>query len=497
MSTRASGILLHPTSLPGPHGSGDCGPGAYAFVDWLAAAGQQLWQILPLTGIGPGNSPYMSPSAFAGNVLLVDLAALARDGWLTAAEITPLPGESGWVDFARMVPFRLERLALAAGRFRAQATAEARDAFHAYCDREASWLDDYALFMALSEVHPGVGWQDWPAALAAREPSAVAAARAAHAQRMHVWRFAQWAFDTQWAALRRYAHARGIRIIGDVPIFVAPGSVDVWAHRDLFDLDAGGRPRVVAGVPPDYFSETGQRWGNPLYRWDAHRADGFAWWIARMRRAFEHVDVVRIDHFRGFLGCWEIPADQPTAVNGQWVPSPGAALFEAVTAALGPQAVIAEDLGVITPDVIALRRALGYPGMRILQFAWDAGADNPFLPHLYEPGTVVYTGTHDNDTTVGWWAAATDHERSHVRRYLATDGHEIAWTFVRAAWASVADSALAPMQDILELPTACRMNYPGRETGWWTWRFEWQQVQPWHAERLAELTRTYGRQAGD
>ncbi|HSM23182.1 MAG TPA: 4-alpha-glucanotransferase, partial [Rubrivivax sp.] len=293
--------------------------------------------------------------------------------------------------------------------------------------------------------------------------------------------------------LRQYAHAHGVQIIGDAPIFIAHHSAEVWARPDLFLLDAHGRPTVVAGVPPDYFSVTGQRWGNPLYRWSAHAAEGYAWWVARVRRIFELVDRVRIDHFRGFAGCWEIPAAAPTAIDGRWVDGPGADLFDAVAAALGPLPIIAEDLGVITPEVDALRKRFAFPGMRILQFAFDGDADNRFLPHNHEQDTVVYTVTHDNDTTAGWWATASDRERHYARGYLSTDGHDMPWTLIRAACMSVADTAIHPLQDVLALPTECRMNYPGQSEGWWQWRFQWPQLLPWHAERLGELVRLYGR----
>ncbi|MDE2564815.1 MAG: 4-alpha-glucanotransferase [Burkholderiales bacterium] len=491
---RASGVLLHPTSLPGPHGSGDLGREAYHFVDWLASAGQKLWQILPLAGIGPGNSPYMSNSAFAGNVLLVDLAELHRQGWLDAADLEPEPGlAASKVDFAAMVPFRMARLAKAAERYAHQASSEQRAAFAAFAQAQASWLDDYALFMALCEANGWRDWCDWDPALAARKPAALAAARAQHAARVAFWAFCQWAFFRQWAALRAYANGKGIEIIGDTPIFIAHLSAEVWANQHLFELGPDGRPTVVAGVPPDFFSATGQRWGNPLYRWSAHAKDGYAWWVERIRRTFELVDIVRIDHFRGFAGYWEIPATEPTAVKGRWVPGPGEALFKAIAKALGPMPIIAEDLGLMTPDVEALRKKFAFPGMRILQFAFAGDATDRFLPHNYEPDTVVYTGTHDNDTTAGWWATATEHERHYARGYLSTDGHDMAWTLIRAALASVADTAVHPMQDILSLPTECRMNYPGQESGWWGWRFEWGQLHPWHAGRLLELCRLYGR----
>jgi 4-alpha-glucanotransferase len=491
---RASGVLLHPTSLPGPHGSGDFGEAARHFVDWLVAGGQSLWQILPLGGIGPGNSPYMSSSAFAGNVLLVDLAELRQHGWLEDADLAPLPAlRAERVDFAAVVPYRMARLEKAAARFANAATPAQRQAFEAFCAAQASWLPDYALFMALTEAHPGHDWCDWPAALVRRDPAALDEARRVHAARVAFWTLCQWHFFRQWAALRAYANGRGVQVVGDAPIFIAHHSAEVWANQPLFELDAGGRPTVVAGVPPDYFSATGQRWGNPLYRWSAHAKDGYAWWIERLRRTFELVDIVRIDHFRGFAAHWEIPATEPTAINGRWVPGPGPALFEAVAQALGPVPVIAEDLGIITPDVDALRRQFAFPGMRILQFAFSGDGSDRYLPHHHEPDSVVYTGTHDNDTAAGWWASATDHERHFARGYFGTDGHDMPWTMIRAACASVADTAIHPMQDVLCLPTECRMNFPGQGEGWWTWRFQWSQVHAWHAQRLAEFARLYDR----
>jgi 4-alpha-glucanotransferase len=491
---RASGVLLHPTSLPGPHGSGDFGVDARHFVDWLVAGGQTLWQILPLGGIGPGNSPYMSTSAFAGNVLLIDLAELQQQGWLEAADLAPAVGlDAERVNFAAVVPFRMERLERAAERFADGATPPQRQAYAEFVAAQRSWLDDYALFMALCEANDWRDWCDWAPALASRQPQALAAARAEHGARVHFWQFCQWAFFRQWLALKAYANEQGVQIVGDAPIFIAHQSAEVWAHQALFELGPDGRPTVVAGVPPDFFSETGQRWGNPLYRWGEHARDGYAWWVERVRRIFELVDYVRIDHFRGFAGYWEIPADEPTAVKGRWVPGPGESLFKAIARALGPLPIIAEDLGVITPDVDALRKKFGFPGMRILQFAFAGDASDRFLPHNHEPDTVVYPGTHDNDTVAGWWATATDHERHFARGYLATDGHDMPWTMIRAAMASVADTAVHPMQDVLALPSECRMNHPGQGSGWWVWRFQWSQVHPWHAGRLAELVRLYGR----
>jgi 4-alpha-glucanotransferase len=494
---RGSGVVLHPTSLPGPHGSGDFGAGAYHFVDWLAAGAQTLWQMLPLGGVGLGNSPYMSSSAFAGNVLLIDLHELQRRGWLSAQEVEPLPGQHPWhVDYARVTPWRMERLALAAGRFAVAATPAEREELDAFCADQSSWLPDYALFMALAEAHPQRDWMDWPAPLAWRESAALRAAREVLRERIAFWEFAQWCFRRQWDYLHRYARERGVRIVGDMPIFVALQSADVWAHPELFEIGPDGRQTVVAGVPPDFFSADGQRWGNPLYRWSAHAQQDYAWWTERLRRTLELVDIVRIDHFRGFAGYWEIPATEPSAIHGRWRPGPGAAPFEAAARALGVLPVIAEDLGVITPDVDALRHELGFPGMRVLQFAWGNPADGGeprFLPHSHAPDTVVYTGTHDNDTTRGWWASVNDDVRHHLREYLATDGQSIHWDLIRAAMASVADLALFPLQDALGLSAEHRMNRPGTADGNWAWRFDWSLVPPDAAARLRRMAALYGR----
>lgn len=494
---RASGILLHPTSLPGPHGSGDLGIEARHFVDWLAASGQSLWQILPLGGIGPGNSPYMSSSAFAGNVLLIDLHELQHKGWLPA-KLTPDPAfTASAINFAAVVPWRMARLQEAASHFFLSAHAQARQDYANFCSAQADWLDDYALFMALADHHGWQDWSDWPAPLARREPAALAQARITHAERINFWKFCQASFFRQWHGLRHYANSKGIQIIGDAPIFIAYQSAEVWARPDLFELDADGKPQVVAGVPPDAFSDDGQRWGNPLYRWSAHANEDYAWWITRVRRTFELVDIVRIDHFRGFAEYWEIPASEATAVKGRWQPGPGAALFKAIAAALGPLKIIAEDLGVITPDVDALRHQFALPGMRILQFAFGSEgperSQNPYLPHNYSPDTVVYTGTHDNDTTHGWWNEIGEAERQHVRDYLAINGHDIAWSLIRAACASVADTAIHPLQDVLGLGTEARMNFPGKAEGYWQWRFEWAQLQPQQGALLASFCQLYGR----
>ncbi len=507
---RASGILLHPTALPDPGvgghdaprelrvgrpGSGDFGASARHFVDWLATAGQRLWQVLPLGPVGPGHSPYMSPSALALNPLLIDLQDLADQGWLAGDEAQPVPGgrtaAADRIDFVAASRFRMRCLREAAARFFVQEPSN--EAFIRFCATESGWLDDYSLFMAVGEQHPGRTWPDWPVPLAGRDPAALADARARLAGEIGFWRFVQWTASRQWLALKRYANDRGVRVVGDLPIFVALHSADVWAHPELFDLDGGFQPRVVAGVPPDYFSETGQLWGNPLYRWDRHDAEGYAWWIRRLKNAITTADWVRIDHFRGFAAYWEVPADAPTAIGGRWVPGPGSALFDALSGALGELPIIAEDLGVVTPDVTALREAVGLPGMRVLQFAFADDARNLYLPHNHTRDSVVYTGTHDNDTSLGWFSAAPAAERERVQVYLKTDAREIHWDLIHAASQSVARMAVYPFQDVLGLGSHARMNRPGDPDGCWGWRFQWHQVADWHATRLRQITVAHGR----
>ena len=494
---RRAGILLHPTSLPGPHGCGDFGPGAYHFIDWLQAAGQSLWQLLPLAPVsGPGYSPYGSTSAFAGSPMLIAIEPLIERGWLAppAADLLATLNARR-VDFDRVLPLRMQWLAQAHAGFLAQANSREREEFSTFCREEAAWLEDYALFMALDDLYRQRqvwNWTGWDPALARRVPDALAQARRTHADALAFWRFVQWCFFRQWRQLKQHANQRGIAIVGDMPIFIAHHSADCWARPDLFLLDAQGEPRVVAGVPPDYFSATGQRWGNPLYDWPAMQREGFAWWIARMKHELARADLVRVDHFRGFAGYWEIPASCPTAIEGRWVTAPGEALFDALKTALGTLPVIAEDLGVITPDVEALRDRFGLPGMKILQFAFSGDASHAFLPHNYPRNCAVYTGTHDNDTLLGWYATATERERGYARAYLGSDGGELHWAAIRAAFGSVAQIAVAQMQDALGLGAEHRMNTPGR-TGCWTWRFDWTQVGPEPARRLAQLAAAYGR----
>ncbi|MCX7192673.1 MAG: 4-alpha-glucanotransferase [Proteobacteria bacterium] len=487
ISDRTSGILLHPTSLPGPFGAGDLGANAYLFVDWLIGAGQTFWQVLPLGEIGPGNSPYMSSSAFAGNVLLIDLYDLAHQGWLEAADLIPDPAFcDDRVDFALQGPFRLERLRRAARRF--FASDRLHREYEEFCLIECEWLDDYARFMTIAEQQEGRNWNQWPAALANRDTQALQFLEAINADKIDFWKFCQWCFSRQWIQLKTYANERGVKLIGDVPIFVAFQSADVWAHRDLFELDEKGSPAVVAGVPPDYFSATGQLWGNPLYRWDVHKETGYAWWIRRLQYALSSFDQVRIDHFRGFSEYWEVPATETTAINGRWMPGPGSALFAALKKMFPDLPVIAEDLGVITPDVAALRDQFNLPGMRILQFAFAEDRSNYFLPHNYIANTIAYTGTHDNDTLTGWWNTASDQEKTFAREYLGTEAVDVPWDMMAALSASVANTVIFPLQDVLCLAGEHRMNYPGSSEGNWEWRFSWGQVQPWQTIRLAKMT---------
>ena len=489
---RSSGILLHPTSLPGAFGSGDFGAAAFHFVDWLVSAGQKMWQILPLGGIGPGNSPYMSSSAFAGNVLLIDLDDLQAHGWLTAEDIRPHAGfKLQQVNYAVVYRYRMEKLRIAARRFFAD--PRVHEDFKTFCTNEQSWLDDYALFMALAEKFGWRDWAHWEPGIAKREKIALAKAMVELAQQIEFWSFCQWCFFRQWRKLKQYANERGVQIIGDIPIFIAYQSAEVWARQDLFELGEDLLPYVIAGVPPDYFSSTGQRWGNPLYRWSEHEKEGYAWWIERIRKTIELVDIVRIDHFRGFAGYWEIPASEQTAINGRWMPGPGEKLFNAVKSALGRLPIIAEDLGVVTPDVVALLEQFNFPGMRILQFAFGGGSDNPYLPHNYKNNSVVYGGTHDNDTAIGWFSTASQHERSYACKYMGCDGTEINWDLIHAASESIADMAIHSFQDVLGLDSDHRMNLPGKAEGYWEWRFTWDQVLPEHAEKLYEMTAVHGR----
>jgi 4-alpha-glucanotransferase len=496
---RSSGILLHPTSLPGPHGIGDLGDAAYRFVDFLADTGQRVWQVLPLGPTGYGDSPYQCFSAFAGNPLLISLERLVEEGWLRTAALTSMPAfPEDNVDFGPVIEARIPLLERAYLRFWEQADDQARAAFEAFCHEQSEWLHDYALYRAVKDAHDGATWTQWEPGIAAHEPDAVSA----WSERLHdqtqATKFAQYQFFKQWWALKAYCNERGIALLGDIPIYVAHDSADVWANRELFHLDDHGDPAVIAGVPPDYFSATGQRWGNPLYRWDYLAETGYAWWIKRMQSTLSTVDRVRLDHFRGFEAYWEVPAHEDTAVNGQWVTGPGGALFEALRNALGVLPIVAEDLGVITDEVRALRDDFEFPGMAVLQFAFGDKADHPFLPHNYMPNVVAYTGTHDNETMKGWWQArarAKDgrkQERVFAERFLGR-GAGVHWRAIQWLMASVADTAIFPMQDILGTGNEGRMNTPGNPSDNWTWRYPESALTTKMREDLRELTEIYGR----
>jgi len=486
---RTSGILLHPTSLPGVLGAGDLGSNAYLFVDWLAGAGQTYWQVLPLGEIGPGNSPYMSSSAFAGNVLIIDLFDLAHQGWLSQEDLIPLPEfRHDRVDYGLQKQFRVERLHRAAKQFFAGGNEAMHSAYSEFCMAQHEWLRDYALFKTISEQQEGRNWNQWPTALANREVEALRRLEVEYVEQINFWKFCQWCFARQWEQLKQYANERGVQLIGDVPIFVAYQSADVWAHPELFELDQSGYPIAVAGVPPDYFSATGQLWGNPLYRWDVHEQTGYAWWVQRLRHALRSFDRVRIDHFRGFAAYWAVPANENTAVNGRWLPGPGAKLFDAFKKAFVDLPIIAEDLGVITPDVAELRDNFELPGMRILQFAFAEDNSNHFLPHNYIANTIAYTGTHDNDTMLGWWNTASEKEKSFVRQYFGREVIDVPWDMMGALSGSVANTVIFPMQDVLCLSGEDRMNLPGSSDGNWEWRFTWDQVQPWQTVKLSKMT---------
>lgn len=488
---RRSGILLHPTSLPGPGGIGSLGSEARAFADFLHTAGQTLWQILPLGPPACGNSPYSCFSAFAGNPLLISLETLAGEGDLTPADLVcSFAGER--IDFAAVEAFRLERLQRAAARFFAGGGQGRMEEFWHFCDT-TPWLHDFALFMALKGQFRGKAWTAWPAGIARREPAQVEEYSCRLGTAIGEVKYQQWQFYRQWEKLRRYANERGVGIVGDIPIFVAHDSADVWANPDLFRLDDRGAPLVVAGVPPDYFSKTGQLWGNPLYNWDVSADSGHRWWIERFRSVFAQCDMLRLDHFRGFEAHWEVPAGEKTAVNGRWVAGPGEGLFHAVRDAIGALPIIAEDLGVITPEVEALRDRFGFPGMKILQFAFGSGPDNPYLPHNHVQNCVVYSGTHDNDTTAGWLAGLASTEMRHLHRYLPAVVDDGAWELVRAAQASVADTVVVPLQDLLELGSDARMNLPGTPSGNWGWRCPPDVLTEHLAGRLRELSELYGR----
>lgn len=502
---RASGVLLHPTSLPGKYGIGDLGPEAFKFIDFLVGSGQTYWQVLPLGPTGYGDSPYQCFSAFAGNPLLVSPELLVEDGFIGAEHLEDKPDfPSQKVDYGVVYEWKNRILPLAFEGLHYITSVDLRGKFETFVQENDWWLEDYALYRAIKASQSQRAWYEWDEPIRLRDETALAAIADRLFSEVLAEKFYQFLFFRQWHAIKHYANRSGVRIVGDVPIFVALDSADVWCNQHLFKLNPDGSPTVVAGVPPDYFSQTGQLWGNPIYDWDAMREDGFQWWIERIRATLKTVDAVRIDHFRGFAAAWEVPGGDATAENGRWVDVPGKELFTTLRNALGEMPFWAEDLGVITPDVEELRDGFGFPGMRILQFAFGGDAKNHDLPHNYINNCVAYTGTHDNDTTVGWWhsqaGAGSTRDASEISRehdfcvkYLATDGNEIHWEFVRAVWASVADTAIAPLQDLLGLGTEGRMNLPASTSGNWHWRFHEGAIKDEIAARLKELTDVYGR----
>ena len=505
-ASRASGIILHPTSLPGKYGIGDLGPKAYMFVDFLSEAKQSLWQILPLGQPSYGNSPYMSLSAFGGNPYLISPEKLVEDELLSSTDIENPPAfPTGRVDYDRAIRHKMDLLSKSFEVFEERYSPSYPDDFLEFTQSNDFWLDDYALFESLKEAHNGIVWTKWEEGAANRIPDSLLAWRQKLAADIQFRKYLQYQFFKQWFELKEYCQKNGIQIIGDIPVYVAHDSAEVWARRTQFQLDERGDPSVIAGVPPDYFSITGQRWGNPIYNWDTMAQDGYSWWIERFRANLMMFDTVRLDHFRGFEAYWEIPASEPTAVNGKWVKGPGAELFNAIKAELGDIRVIAEDLGVITPEVDNLRDEMGFPGMRILQMAFGKDAKSmQYRPHNYIWNCVVYTATHDHNTTIGWFTAPpgtqstqsaeeVHRERDQVLKYLGTNGSEINWDFIRLAMRSVARFAIFPLQDVLGLGTESRMNLPGTPKGNWEWRFTEDMLKPEVITRLSEMSDIYER----
>jgi 4-alpha-glucanotransferase len=495
---RAAGVLVHPTSFPSRYGIGDLGGSAYQFIDFLANGRQSLWQILPLGPTSYGDSPYQSFSAFAGNPLLISPDKLVEAGFLTHEVVSEVPAfPDDKVDYGWVIDYKNQLLRQAFDHFQQFGRDDQREAFDAFCAEQASWLEDFALFMALKVYHmhqDGGVWNTWPYDIAHRKPEAIAWWSEYLATDVRFHKFLQFLFFKQWLELKAYANERGIQVVGDIPIFVAFDSADVWANPELFYLNDDGSPAVVAGVPPDYFSETGQRWGNPLYRWYEMSQREYTWWTERLTMCFIQADIVRIDHFRGFDAYWEIPASEPTAVIGKWIKGPGQSFFDAMEASLGELPLIAEDLGLITPEVVALRDRFNFPGMKILQFAFGGERNSQFLPHTFDKNCVVYTGTHDNDTVIGWFEDADENERKHVLNYMnVATADNIAWNMIRLAFSSVANSAVAMLQDLMNLGPEARMNFPGKASGNWQWRYTPQMLTEDIAWRLRELTELYGR----
>jgi 4-alpha-glucanotransferase len=492
---RASGILLHPTSFPSRFGVGDLGSEAYRFIEFLADSGQSIWQVLPLGPTGYGDSPYQCFSAIAGNPLLISLERLRDQGWLNDEDLDTLPELPQQVDFGWVIFSKLPLLQKASAAFRTQASPELQEAFTEFCRDKASWLDDYALFMALKDANNGDSWNTWETGVRLRKPSALNAARQTLAPKIFFHQFLQFQFFQQWSEIKQFANDRGIQILGDLPIYVAHDSAEVWAHPELFRLDEiTGLPELVAGVPPDYFSETGQLWGNPIYNWQRLQEQDFQWWIQRFEAMLDCVDLIRIDHFRGFEAYWAVPQGETTAINGEWVQAPGRTFFKRLREALGELPIVAEDLGLITDEVEELRDEFNFPGMKILQFAFDSDADNPYLPFNYPTNSVVYTGTHDNDTTLGWFNKRSPEAQEHVRQYLGcTSSDGIHWDLIRLAMSSVSDLAIIQLQDLMGLETESRMNSPSQDMGNWSWRYEPGALTSEIRDRLRAMTQIYGR----
>jgi 4-alpha-glucanotransferase len=481
---RAAGVLLHPTSMPGAQTRGALGTGARRWIDLLADAGFSVWQTLPLSPVDDSGSPYVTRSVHAGNVSLIDLGELAAEGLIR--DEAPHAAEPE-------AHFRKRKLLEALIGFENQASDRSRASYAAFVDAHRSWLLDDGLFLALQAEHQGRPWWEWQDEMRQREPAALEKAHQRHRAAVEQFVFEQFLFHRQWQAIRAHAHERGIRLFGDLPIYVAHDSVEAWAHRQNFQLDAAGQPLAVAGVPPDYFSADGQLWGNPLYDWQRMQRDGFKWWIARIRTELERYDLLRIDHFRGLESYWEIPAGAATARSGHWRPAAGAALLARLQQVFGNLPLVAEDLGIITPEVEELRRRFNLPGMKILQFAFDGTAGNPYLPHNHERRSVAYTGTHDNDTLLGWYRMLDSTARGQVIEYLGCRADDAVHALIRAALASVADLAVVPLQDLLGLGSEARMNTPGTTAGNWRWSFEWEQIPAEFAARWRHMNRLYGR----
>lgn len=493
LTQRRSGILLHPTSLPGTQSVGSLGQEAYDFVDFLLEAGQSVWQILPLGPTGYGNCPYSSFSAFAGNPLLINLHLLVEAGDLCKSDLpTPLR-QSSDADFGAAQKSQLPVLQLACERFKQNTAPDRQQQFDDFCFAQAYWLNDYAFFEAMRENQDYRGWQQWPQEIKQRDQEALHHWGNQLHDRIYWYKYLQFVFFEQWLALKKYANDKGVKVFGDLPIFVAEDSADVWANRELFYLSEKNQATYVAGVPPDYFSKTGQRWGNPLYRWEQMEENNFSWWQARFHWNFQLFDLLRVDHFRGFSACWSIPATETTAENGFWMEAPGEKLFSLLQQKLGTLPIIAEDLGIITPEVEKLREQFGFPGMKILQFAFDSGPDNPYLPPNHRKNSVIYTGTHDNNTSLGWWNSLDSEEKQRVRGYLQNPCKKMPWPLIETALASIANLAIIPLQDILSLPATNRMNTPGVATGNWQWRFQPGALTADIAEQLKKSSQLCGR----